>query len=105
MGILDWFTQPRRQSRASRHVVPGMVAYYWDGDTPKEHVVKDISESGMYLYTTERWYEGTIMKLSLRKGEANAKGPCLSVRGRIIRHVADGVGIQFMMRTKDEERN
>jgi Flp pilus assembly protein TadG len=103
MGILDWFRQPDRQPRASRHVMPGMVAYYWDGDAPEEHVVKDISLTGVYLYATDRWYEGTIMRLSLRQGEAKAEAPFLLVRGKIIRHGADGVGIRFMMRTKEEE--
>jgi Flp pilus assembly protein TadG len=103
MGILNWLTHARRKQRALRHAIPGMVAYYWDGGAPKEHAVKNISLTGAYLYATERWYDGTIMALSFRQGASTPEAACLSVRGKIIRHGADGIGIKFMMRTKDQE--
>lgn len=103
MGLLDWLTQVSPRQRATRYVMPGMVAYYWDGDDPKEHVVKDISITGAYLCATERWFEGTIMKLSLRKVGDTTKAPCLWVRGKVVRHGADGMAIRFIVRTRDEE--
>jgi hypothetical protein len=103
MGILNWLTYARRKQRALRHAMPSLVAYYWDGGAPKEHAVKNISLTGAYLYATERWYDGTIVALSLRQGAATAEAACLSVRGKIVRHGADGIGIKFMMRTKDEQ--
>jgi len=103
MGILNWLTYARRKQRALRHATPGLVAYYWDGGVPKEHAVKNISLTGAYLYAAERWYDGTIMALSFRQGAITAEAACLSVRGKIVRHGADGIGIKFMMRTKDEK--
>lgn len=83
--------------------MPGLVAYYWEGGAPKEHVVKNISLTGAYLYGTEQWYDGTIMALSFRQGAVTGEVASLSVRGKIVRHGADGIGVKFMMRTKDEK--
>ena len=35
-----------------------MAAYYWNGAAPKAHTVRDISSTGLYVVTEERWYPG-----------------------------------------------
>ena len=36
--------------------------HYWDGSAPEGRQIRDISESGAYIYTPERWYLGTIIR-------------------------------------------
>lgn len=107
MGILKWWKRARQQRKAERFPCPGIVAYYWDGGTPKEHAVKNVSLTGAYFYSTERWYPGTIMSLSLKErdeaGQTTSGTPTPTVRCKVVRHGPDGMGITFMLRTKEEE--
>lgn len=82
--------------------------YYWDGATPVGHQLRDISLSGAYLYTPERWYPGTIIRLLLQKGPAVTSGEgfatekpsaSASIPARVVRHGPDGVAVEFFFRT------
>lgn len=103
--LKEWVLQPSEQRRAERHPEPGTVAYYWDGSVPVPRELRDISLSGAYLYTPERWYPGTIVKLALKANRAGVDSPgeSIEVRCRVVRHGADGVGLQFISQ-KIEER-
>ncbi len=106
MGILDWLKQGMQKQRAVRYPSPRIVAHYWDGGAPKEHPVRDISLTGAYLYATERWYIGTVIEVALQElpgpGEAPSGVSVLCLRGKIVRDDQDGIGIAFMLRTKEE---
>src|SRR5712692_5268170 len=103
MSELHWFKgllrrfQDRR--RAQRTAEPFILVHYWDGSAPLGHSLRDIAAVGAYIYTTERWYLGTILKLSLQVDEAKAHDmritmPAGSVitRAKVVRHGPDGVG-------------
>jgi len=105
--IRSWLTQsfseqPRQKKRAPRHVDPGVNAFYWDGGAPSARQLKDISMTGAYLYTSDRWYLGTLIELMLQSaseaGEGGSKKD-LSVLCRVTRHGADGLGVKFLMPT------
>ena len=106
MGILDWLKHGLQKQRAVRYPSPRIVAHYWDGGAPKEHPVRDISLTGAYLYATERWYIGTVIEVALQElpgpGETPSGVSVLCLRGKIVRHEPDGIGITFMLRTKEE---
>ncbi len=90
-----WSPDPRK---APRTRAPGLAAYYWTGATPKAHAVRDISATGLYLVTEERWYPGTLILMTLQeKGdeEQNAEHS-IAVRSRAVRWGTDGVGLQFI---------
>jgi Flp pilus assembly protein TadG len=114
MEILNWLKQAlgeernKRKERAMRHQSPGIIAHYWDGGAPRQHPVKDISLTGAYVYTTERWYAGTIVELTLKEvagaGNPTSAASVLSLHCRIVRHGPDGIGITFMLRTHAERK-
>src|SRR6185437_14827028 len=97
-----------RSERALRYANPAIVAHYWDGGAPKGHRVRDISATGAYLYTNERWYVGTIIELTLQRDGGEAEGdsglPFVSVTCRVVRHTPDGVGIKFMLPRSKERK-
>lgn len=95
-----WSPDPRR---APRERAPGLAAYYWNGAAPKAHSVRDISATGLYVVTEERWYPGTLILMTLQNthaGEAITERS-ISVLSRAVRWGNDGVGLQFVL-NKDE---
>ncbi|HSU60776.1 MAG TPA: PilZ domain-containing protein [Bryobacteraceae bacterium] len=98
--------QPSEQRRAERYYDPGTTAYYWDGSSPVPREIRDISLTGAYLCTPERWYPGTIVKLVLRANRAGVDvvGESIEIRCRVVRHGPDGVGLQFMSHEVNERK-
>jgi len=91
-----WSPDPRK---APREPSPGLAAYYWTGGAPQAHNIKDISSSGLYVVTEERWYPGTLILMTLQKtanGEESAER-AISVHTRAVRWGKDGVGLQFIL--------
>lgn len=91
-----WSPDPRK---APREQVPGLAAYYWNGGAPQAHEIKDISSTGLYVVTEERWYPGTLILMTLQKtenGEVSAERS-ISVHTRAVRWDKDGVGLQFVL--------
>jgi hypothetical protein len=83
---------------APRESMPGLAAYYWTGGAPKAHNIKDISSSGLYVLTEERWYPGTLILLTLQAAgeEVESYEHAIAVHSRAIRWGNDGVGLQFI---------
>jgi hypothetical protein len=96
-----WSPDPRRAP--DRRIAPrdsplGLAAYYWTGSAPKGHIIRDVSASGLYVVTEERWYPGTLILMTLQEtenGEEIIERP-LSVHSRAVRWGNDGVGLQFI---------
>lgn len=91
-----WSPDPRK---APREQASGLAAYYWSGATPEPHDVKDISSTGLYLVTEERWYPGTLILMTLTRtdcGEECAERS-IAVHSRAVRWGNDGVGLQFVL--------
>jgi PilZ domain len=98
--IKDWFKSLiSTDSRAtSRHKTPPLVAYFWDGGYPVAHPIRNISSTGFYLETTERWLLGTLVMMTLqRTGRDSAHADCsIIVMSKVIRYGDDGVGFSFI---------
>jgi hypothetical protein len=91
-----WSPDPRK---APRDQAPGLAAYYWNGAPPKPHNIRDISSTGLYLVTEERWYPGTLVLMTLQNtacGDERTERT-ISVHSRAVRWGADGVGLQFVV--------
>jgi uncharacterized membrane protein (UPF0127 family) len=91
-----WSPDPRRAPRVSGS---GLAAYYWNGDAPTAHGVRDISATGLYVVTEERWYPGTLVLMTLQRkdyGEEVAER-AVAVSSRAVRWGPDGVGLQFVL--------
>jgi hypothetical protein len=97
-----WSPDPRKAPdlrKAPRETMPGVAAYYWTGAAPKAHAVKDISSTGLYVVTEERWYPGTLILMTLQAevfGE-EAVEHSIAVHSRAVRWGSDGVGLQFIL--------
>lgn len=84
--------------RAYRRYVPGMVAHYYTGGAPKPHDVADISMSGFYLLTEDRWMPDTMIEMTLQKPCAKGeRKQSIHVLSRIVRRGSDGVAAEFVM--------
>jgi hypothetical protein len=96
-----WSSEPRKapeQRKAPRSSSSGLAAYYWTGGAPQAHRVRDISSTGLFVVTEERWYPGTQILITLQgeeNGEENVEGS-ISVHSRAVRWGNDGVGLQFV---------
>jgi hypothetical protein len=84
--------------RAHRRYVPGMVAHYYTGGAPVPHEVADISMSGFYLLTQDRWVPETMIQMTLQKPCAKGeRKQSIAVLARVVRRGSDGVGAEFVM--------
>ncbi|MGA7242455.1 MAG: PilZ domain-containing protein [Terracidiphilus sp.] len=84
--------------RAHRRYVPGMVAHYYTGGAPKPHEVADISMTGFYLLTEDRWMPDTMIQMTLQKPCAKGeRKQSITVLSKIVRRASDGVAAEFVM--------
>ncbi|MGA3263027.1 MAG: PilZ domain-containing protein [Terracidiphilus sp.] len=91
-----WSPDPRK---APREPAPGLAAYYWTGGNPEARSIRDISSTGLYLVTEERWYPGTLVLMTLQQtdGGEECVERSISVHTRAVRWGNDGVGLQFIV--------
>jgi hypothetical protein len=87
---------PRAKARRS---IEGLVAYFFTGGAPQAHEVRDISPTGLYVVTTERWYPGTVirMTLSLPGSEGHPSERSITIHAHAVRWGNDGVGLEFVL--------
>jgi len=95
--------EPVDPRRAAREPLPGMVAYFFTGGTPKEQPVRDMSNTGIYILTEERWFKGTIVQLTLTDRTDRTAERSITLNARAVRQGTDGVALEFI-RLGDDHR-
>jgi hypothetical protein len=110
-SIRSWFKRllSYDHRQGERLDAPLLVAYYWDGSIPTAHKIRDISTTGFYLLTSERWHLGTIVTMTLQRSDTAPANPgeeryisvpsgehYISVHSRVVRLGEDGVGFAFV---------
>jgi hypothetical protein len=93
---LLWRETPDPRS-SPRESLPDLVAYFFTGGTPAPHSVRDISTSGLYLVTRERWYKGTVVQMTLSDRRQSTLDRSIAVYAKAVRLGSDGVGFQFIL--------
>ena len=95
--IQNWLSSDRR--RAERLALPGLVAYYWTGSTPRAYQISDISSTGFYVLTEERWFPGTMVLMTLQRTDRAGKNidDSIAVQSRVVRWGSDGLGLAFVL--------
>ena len=98
----NWFrrlmkTENRDPRSSPRETLPNLVAYFFTGGTPAPHSVRDISTSGLYLVTRERWYKGTVVQMTLGDRRRSTFDRSIAVYAKAVRLGSDGVGFQFIL--------
>jgi len=106
-GQKKWATHSSAPDRrtARRKRWPRLVAYDSAGGALEVHGVKDMSASGLYLMTEERWPLGTRVTMTLQRTdglEDNPRKNTITVQLRVIRWGADGVGLSFTQSESEE---
>jgi hypothetical protein len=96
MKFLEWLKgEPSRIPRAERH--PCLLsATYWNGGASKAVGVRNISVTGAYLHSPERWYAGTILSVTPQCRAGTGPGEFITVPSRVVRQGEDGMGVAFM---------
>jgi len=92
------FSDSADPRRALRQPVPGLVAHFFTGGAPVAHAIRDVSASGLFVVTAERWYPGTIVRMTLSKpdiGQAPSQRS-ITIQARSVRWGNDGVGLEFV---------
>jgi len=89
--------QPRKNVRET---VPGLTAFFFTGGTPVPQTIRDISSTGLFVVTEERWYPGTLVQMTLKKTEEGMPRTeySISLTVKALRWGNDGVGVQFILR-------
>ncbi len=80
--------------------------WYWTGAAPEATVIRDISSAGLYLLTKERWYPGTVVRMTLQRtdGEKETSDCSIVVEARVIWSDTDGVSLAFVLPTTRNQR-
>jgi hypothetical protein len=99
---------PRRSSSDRRGAMrkrwPRLVAYDSKGGALAVLGIRDISATGIYVMTEERWPLGASVKMSLQRTDSiddQAAHP-ITVQLRVSRWGADGVGLEFIQPEVEE---
>ena len=90
-GPADW--------RASRRLLnPPVIAHYWTGGPPRASRIADLSASGLYLLTKDRWRPGSRISMTLQRTdqEHGRHGADLVVDFLVVRWGCDGIGGAFI---------
>lgn len=99
-AVKNWLTQtPDKERRISpRKRWPHLAAYDMESHSATPLSVRDISTTGLFLMTDERWPLGTRVRLSLQRtnGLDDASMIPTTVELRVSRWGADGVGLEFV---------
>jgi hypothetical protein len=98
---------PPEPRKALRAALPGLIAYFWTGGSPQPHAIRNISTTGLYVVTEERWYPGTLIQMTLKKSGSPGSGAesSISLLARANRWGNDGVGLGFVLRDPRSPRD
>ena len=92
-------TYGAERRRAERRNSPSLAAYHWKGPIPRQNTVRDISATGAFLLTQERWEPGEIIALTLQRSGPPERDNSFSVQARAVRWDEQGVAISFVLPT------
>jgi hypothetical protein len=97
--VLRWLFPEVNQRRAKRFPTPGLVAYYWTGGAPHSYHVGDMSATGLFLLTKERWAPGTLIQMTLQvqDGRVNNSDSSICVLTEVVRWSDNGAGFNFIL--------
>lgn len=96
MRLLRWLVSDRRGNK--RVPKPRLIAYRWTGGNPQAHHIGDISDTGLYLVTDERWIPGTKILITLQRTDSDGDGEeeSIAVEAKVVRWGSDGEGLAFV---------
>ena len=97
-------TEPDDKRTTLRESIPGLTAFFFTGGAPAPHGIRDISETGMFVLTEERWYPGTVIRITLTDQREPTAERSFTVNAIVMRWGNDGVGLHFIFQDKKDRR-
>jgi PilZ domain-containing protein len=95
---------PPQPRKTSRETLRGLTAYFWTGGVPVAHDIQDVSPTGLYVVTEERWYPGTVIRMTLTDSTEPTAERSITVNATAMRWGNDGVGLQFVLQDSKNPR-
>lgn len=112
--IRQWLKGSKERRAATRYPCAGLVAYYWTGGPPNACRVRDISEGGAYIETSDLWAAGTVITLTIqREVPAGAAGSGVArdagdipqtLHCDVMRREPSGFSVRFLFLDGHEKR-
>jgi hypothetical protein len=97
--------EPSDPRKAPRTALPWLVAYFFTGGRPVPHEIRDISVTGAFVFTEDRWYPGTVVRMTLTDKRNPAAERSFTINAEVIRSADDGVGFQFVLKDGKDSRH
>jgi hypothetical protein len=98
LRVLRWLFPEVNQRRAIRYPTPNLVAYYWTGGAPYSYQVGDMSATGLFLLTKERWAPGTLIQMTLQPQSGRVTNDnSICVLSEVVRWGENGAGFNFVL--------
>lgn len=106
--LFDWLrVNAPRTPRAPRQAY-AVKADYWDGGVSAARRVRNVSITGAYIETPDRWYPGTVLNITLQAEhvpDGSADGPKpVTVACRVVRLDVHGMGVQFVFEKPQQRK-
>jgi hypothetical protein len=98
-------TEPEDKRGALREPIPGLTAFFFTGGAPVPHGIRDVSDTGIYVFTEERWYPGTVIRMTLTDQRQPTAERSFTVNAAVMRWGNDGVGLHFIFQDKKDRRS
>ena len=99
-----WSPDPPEPRKAPRELIPGLEAHFWTGGAPVKHGIRDMSLTGLYVVTEERWSAGTVVRMTLTDSGELTDANSITVNACVVRWGNDGFALRFVMKTEKELR-
>jgi hypothetical protein len=98
-------SEPADPRKTERVALPWLVAYFFTGARPVAHDIRDISVTGMFVFTEDRWYPGTVVRITLTDKRNPIAMRSLTINAEVMRLADDGVGFQFVLKDGKDSRH
>lgn len=106
LKFLRWLFPEVNQRRAKRYPTSNLVAYYWTGGAPFSYQVGDISATGVFLLTKERWAPGTLIQMTLQPQSGKVSNDnSICVMSEVVRWGENGSGFNFILKDYENPMN
>jgi len=104
--FLRWLFPEVNQRRAKRYPTSNLVAYYWTGGAPYSYQIGDISATGLFLLTKERWAPGTLIQMTLQPQSGKVSiDNSICVLSEVVRWGENGSGFNFILKDYENTLN
>jgi hypothetical protein len=96
--------EPPEYRISPRESLPWIVAYFFNGGAPTPCEISNINSYGMHLITSERWYIGTVIRMTLTDRRKPTSERSITLNAMVVRWSDNGVGIRFLFEKSKRRR-